>query len=69
MSENSLSSSGTTQGRPDFNGKGSRATKTAFYVLLIAGLAFAGFNLFHDVEKLTRPSPVMCLSFCSAWRC
>ncbi|KHE00336.1 nuclease PIN [Pantoea stewartii] len=55
MSENSLSSSGTTQGRPDFNGKGSRATKTAFYVLLIAGLAFAGFNLFHDVEKTNTP--------------
>lgn len=55
MSENSLPPSGPTHGRPDFNGKGSRFTKPIFFLLLIAGLAFAGFNLFHDVEKTNTP--------------
>ena len=40
MSENSLSSS-SARGRPDFNGKGSRFSKPLFFILLIAGLAFA----------------------------
>ena len=51
MSENSLSSTPSTPGRPDFNGKGSRFSKPLFLTLLAAGLLFAGLNLFKDVEE------------------
>ena len=54
MSENSLSSS-SAQGRPDFNGKSSRFSKPLFFILLIAGLAFAGLNLVNDVEQTNTP--------------
>ncbi|SFN54989.1 inorganic phosphate transporter, PiT family [Candidatus Pantoea varia] len=54
MSENSLSSS-SAQRRPDFNGKGSRFSKPLFFILLVAGLAFAGLNLVNDVEQTNTP--------------
>ncbi|WP_337008452.1 inorganic phosphate transporter [Pantoea sp. AS142] len=54
MSENSLSSS-SAQGRPNFNGKGSRFSKPLFFILLVAGLAFAGLNLVNDVEETNMP--------------
>ncbi|MDH2067284.1 inorganic phosphate transporter [Pantoea sp. GD03673] len=54
MSENSLSSS-SAQGRPDFNSKGSRFSKPLFFILLVAGLAFAGLNLVNDVEETNMP--------------
>ncbi|MDQ1211806.1 inorganic phosphate transporter [Pantoea anthophila] len=53
MSENSLPSS--VRGRPDFNGKGSRFSKPLFFILLVAGLAFAGLNLVSDVEETNMP--------------
>ncbi|HAI04792.1 MAG TPA: anion permease, partial [Pantoea sp.] len=54
MSENSLSSSSSTR-RPDFNGKSSRFSKPLFFILLVAGLAFAGLNLVNDVEQTNMP--------------
>ncbi len=54
MSENSLSSS-SARGRPDFNGKNSRFSKPLFFILLVAGLAFAGLNLVSDVEETNMP--------------
>jgi len=54
MSENSLSSSSSTR-RPDFNGKSSRFSKPLFFILLVAGLAFAGLNLVIDVEQTNMP--------------
>ncbi|WP_288477812.1 inorganic phosphate transporter [uncultured Pantoea sp.] len=54
MSENSLSSS-SARGRPDFSGKNSRFSKPLFFLLLIAGLAFAGLNLVNDVEETNMP--------------
>lgn len=54
MSENSLSSS-SARVRPDFNGRGSRFSKPLFFILLIAGLAFAGLNLVNDVEETNTP--------------
>lgn len=53
MSENSLPSS--VRGRPDFSGKGSRFSKPLFFILLVAGLAFAGLNLVSDVEETNMP--------------
>ncbi|MBB1227011.1 MULTISPECIES: inorganic phosphate transporter [Pantoea] len=54
MSENSLSSS-SARGRPDFHGKNSRFSKPLFFILLVAGLAFAGLNLVSDVEETNMP--------------
>jgi len=54
MSENSLSSS-SARGRPDFSGKNSRFSKPLFFLLLIAGLTFAGLNLVNDVEETNMP--------------
>lgn len=54
MSENSLSSSSSTR-RPDFNGKSSPFSKPLFFILLVAGLAFAGLNLVNDVEQTNMP--------------
>lgn len=49
MSQNSLSPSAPTRGRPDLSGKSSRFSRPLFLVLLVGGLAFAALNLLHDV--------------------
>lgn len=55
MSENSLSSSPSVAGRPNLTGKRSRFSKPLFVILLVAGLSFAGFNLFSDVQETDTP--------------
>ncbi len=55
MSENSLSSSSSARGRPNFDKKGGRFSKPLFLVLLVGGLVFAGLNLFNDVEETGAP--------------
>jgi len=55
MSENSLSSSPSVGGRPNLTGKRNRFSKPLFLILLIAGLSFAGFNLFSDVQETDTP--------------
>lgn len=54
MSENSVSSP-INRGRPNFDSKGNRYSKPLFLILLVSGLAFAGLNLFHDVEETGAP--------------
>ena len=53
MSQNStLSTPPLAQhGRPNIYGKNSRTTITFFILLLVLGIAFAGVNLFNDVEE------------------
>jgi len=55
MSENSLSSSPSVTGRPNLTGKRNRFSKPLFLILLVAGLSFAGFNLFSDVQETDTP--------------
>jgi len=55
MSENSLSSSPSVAGRPNLTGKRNRFSKPLFLILLVAGLSFAGFNLFSDVQETDTP--------------
>lgn len=55
MSENSLSSSPSVAGRPNLTGKRNRFSKPLFVILLVAGLSFAGFNLFSDVQETDTP--------------
>lgn len=55
MSENSLSPSASASGRPNFDGKSNRFSRPLFLILLVAGLAFAGVNLFTDVQETGAP--------------
>lgn len=55
MSENSLSRPASAGGRPDLIGKRNRFSRPLFLILLVAGLSFAGFNLFSDVQETDTP--------------
>nr|MBA2815106.1 anion permease [Candidatus Pantoea persica] len=41
--------------RPDLIGKRNRFSRQLFLILLVAGLSFAGFNLFRDVQETDTP--------------
>ncbi|NIF20743.1 inorganic phosphate transporter [Candidatus Pantoea multigeneris] len=52
MSDNSIPAS--SAGRPDFTNK-NRFSRPLFLLLILAGLAFAGLNLFSDVQQTGAP--------------
>ena len=53
MAENSIPalSASAASGGPDLNKGSGRLARVIFLVLLVAGLAFTGINLFNDVEE------------------
>ena len=57
MAENSLpaSTSSSHSGRPNLNRGNGPASRLIFVLLLIAGLMYAGINLFNDVEETGAP--------------